>query len=407
MHPLVADSLIETRQRLPDERRLPRDKSRLYDFSAYCIQVRARDGEKNYRMISLKKYLDMDTPLGSFEVEADPLATAMLESYSAALSVVGDVAVKIGPTLGTDLRANLEGLKRRLATDPGVDLARRTERLVEIQLQEWGDRTAAHLKDKADEVKELLITLANTAESVWSRDEGYTNKFKDLTGRIEQIANLDDLTQIRSSIVRGVSELKSSVDQMTRDSQEMVTNLRTEVSTYEARLKAIEYVMLKDELTRVENRRSVECRIHSSIANQAAFCVLMIDLNHFKQVNDKYGHFAGDDLLKQFAMELQLNVRSSDLVGRWAGDEFILVLACDGDGARMQIDRIREWVFGKYTIRGGPGKEPVSIQVDASIGMAEWKPNKTLEQIIEEADVSMYMDKNSTRGSNRLSPSAR
>jgi diguanylate cyclase (GGDEF)-like protein len=286
-------------------------------------------------------------------------------------------------------------------------LARRTERLVEIQLQEWGDRTAAHLKDKADEVKELLITLANTAESVWSRDEGYTNKFKDLTGRIEQIANLDDLTQIRSSIVRGVSELKSSVDQMTRDSQEMVTNLRTEVSTYEARLKAIEYVMLKDELTRVENRRSVECRIHSSIANQAAFCVLMIDLNHFKQVNDKYGHFAGDDLLKQFAMELQLNVRSSDLVGRWAGDEFILVLACDGDGARMQIDRIREWVFGKYTIRGGPGKEPVSIQVDASIGMAEWKPNKTLEQIIEEADVSMYMDKNSTRGSNRLSPSAR
>jgi diguanylate cyclase (GGDEF)-like protein len=331
----------------------------------------------------------------------------MMESYNAALSTVSDVATQISPTLGPDLRANLEGLKRRLATDPGPELVRHTERQVEIQLQEWGTRTAAHLKDKADEVKELLITLANAAESVGSRDAGYTNKFKDLTGRIEQIANLDDLTQIRSSIIRRVTELKGSVDQMARDSQELVTRLRTEVSTYEARLKAIEYVMLKDELTRVANRRSVEDRIHSSIASQTEFCVLMIDLNHFKQVNDKYGHLAGDDLLKQFAMELQLNVRSSDLVGRWAGDEFILVLACDASGAQTQIDRIKEWAFGKYTIRGGPGKEPAVLHVDASIGMAEWKPNKTFEQIIEEADVSMYVDKNRTRISDRRSPSSK
>jgi diguanylate cyclase (GGDEF)-like protein len=123
----------------------------------------------------------------------------------------------------------------------------------------------------------------------------------------------------------------------------------------------------------------------------------MLDLNRFKLVNDTYGHAAGDYLLKQFSTELQSSVRLGDLVGRMNGDEFLLLPGASIDGARSCIQRIEEWVFGKYTIHVGSGKAALSILVDASIGLAEWHPGETMEEVIERADADMYRSKKDSR----------
>jgi diguanylate cyclase (GGDEF)-like protein len=348
-------------------------------------------------MISLKKYLDMERTVAAVaEPESDELFPATMDSYRAVLGAIGKTAAHISPALGADLEANLQRLEHRVSVNVSPDSVKQNQKQVEVQLREWGDRISDHLKSKADEVREILVAMAKTAESVGGLDTGYTRQFKEVTGRLEQIANLDDLTEIRSSLVKRVSELKNSVDQMTRDSKELVAHLRAEVSIYETKLKTAEQLSLRDELTRVANRRSVEERIRWCIECNQTFCFVMLDLNGFKQVNDQYGHLAGDDLLKQFAVELQSNARSGDLVGRWGGDEFVVVLACDKAGAGSHIDRIREWVFGKYTIHEGTGKESLAIHVDASVGLAEWKDGKSLQQLVAEADAAMYKDKNHT-----------
>ena len=299
--------------------------------------------------------------------------------------------------MGAGLEHSLLGLEGRLAIDPSPVAVKQTEKQVEIQLQEWGGRTAVHFKARADEVKELLIVLARTAESVGDRDHRYANQFNQLTTQLRTIADLDDLKLIRSSLMQRATDLKTCVDQMARDSQHSLEQLRAEVSSYETKLKVAETLVFKDTLTGVANRRSIEERMQSNIANNQHFCLVMLDLNRFKQVNDTYGHLAGDDLLKQFSAELQSNVRPGDLVGRMGGDEFVLLLGCDVDGARSCIQRIQEWVFGKYTIQVGSGKEPLSILVDASIGLADWHQGQTMEEVLEQADGSMYRDKKDSR----------
>jgi diguanylate cyclase (GGDEF)-like protein len=344
-------------------------------------------------MISLKKYLDSHQPESApAEPEPDELSAVTIEAYRGALLAIGRVAIQVSPDLGVDLEASLRGLEHRLSVSYSCESIARTEKQVEVQLDEWGARTSGQFKAQADEVKQLLLALAKTAESVGSRDQGYSSKFSELTGRLEKIVHLNDLTQIKSSIVERVAELKSSVDQMTRDNQKLVAQLRAEVSIYETRLKSVEHLALKDQLTNLANRRSIEERIQWNIENTEEFSIAMIDLDRFKQVNDKYGHPAGDDLLKQFATELQLNTRAGDLVGRWGGDEFIVVLSCGLKPAKAHSERVQQWVLGKYTLHAG-SKGATVIQVDASIGVVQWRQGETMQQLIAEADAAMYSDK--------------
>jgi diguanylate cyclase (GGDEF)-like protein len=348
-------------------------------------------------MITLGKYLNSKSPISpNDEAESDDLGSVMLECYRAALLAIGKAAVQNCPPLGGYLERNLQGLEHRLSVDPSKELIKLTEKQLEVQLNEWGVRTSGHFKAQADEVKELLITLARTAESLGSRDEGFSGKITVLTDRLAKIADLQDLSQIRSSIKERVAELKSSVDQMNRDNRQLVAHLKAEVSTYETRLKSAESLALIDQLTNIANRRSIEERIHSNIEVGNNFCVAMIDLNDFKEINDTYGHSAGDELLKQFAAELKNEARSSDLTGRWGGDEFLVVLSGDLTAAQAHLERVQRWIFGKYKIQT-ESKEPIVIQMGGSVGIAEWRKGQTIKALIDEADSKMYMEKKLSR----------
>ena len=258
------------------------------------------------------------------------------------------------------------------------------ERSVQEQLQDWGQCTARHYLEKTGEVKELLLVLARTAESVGERDQRCAQQLYEVTARLNQIARLDDLTMIRASIVKSASELKCSIDRMAAEGKSAIDQLRVEVSTYQARLDEAEEIASSDSLTGLRSRLCVEHQIERRIEAGAPFCVAIIDIDGFKQVNDRYGHLIGDELLKQFAAELRSASRSTDVIGRLGGDEFILLLDCALAKAHEQIDRLQAWVCGNYTVEGNG--EPIKIRVDASFGLAERQPEETMKALLDRAD---------------------
>jgi diguanylate cyclase (GGDEF)-like protein len=135
----------------------------------------------------------------------------------------------------------------------------------------------------------------------------------------------------------------------------------------------------------------MEVVLELRVEQRRPFAVLIFDLNGFKQVNDTYGHMAGDEVLKQFASELRAAFHAMDDVGRWGGDEFIVVLECDLEEARQHVERVRKWVFGSYTVRGeGP---PRKIPVDAAVGVAVWLEGESMTQMFARADAEMYREK--------------
>jgi diguanylate cyclase (GGDEF)-like protein len=349
-------------------------------------------------VISLKKYLDLDPDelekvIGPQPEETEPedLLSSALDCYRSALTSTGTWWALACPAVGAELQDNLTRLAGRLSKKLTADGLRRTKDQVDVQLQQWGGRTVEYFREKANEVKELLIALARTAESVAERDQHHASQFNELTKRLHAIANLEDLAQIRTSLVQSATELKTCVDRMVQDRHESVAQLRAQVSTYQVKLERAEQIASRDPLTGLDNRAGAQRKIEHRIAEKWAFCVAMLDLNNFKRVNDMFGHPAGDDLLKQFATELRSAMRPTDVVGRWGGDEFVMVLDCDLAEATGRVDRAQKWVSGDYTLQCASG--PQKIAVEAAAGLAKWQSGETLQVLLERADVAMYRQK--------------
>jgi diguanylate cyclase (GGDEF)-like protein len=293
--------------------------------------------------------------------------------------------------MGNGLKRTLEELKARLSPAMEAGALAATENKVREELCAWGRGTAKHYQQKAREVKEMLLSMASTAESVSARDERCASQMNAVTDRLKAIASLDDLTEIRASIESSAADLKASVGRMIADGKAAVEKLRGQVSEYQARLEEAEAIASKDALTGLSSRLYVEGQMERRIVANVVFSVALIDIDGFKRVNDEYGHLAGDELLKQFGMEMRSACRASDVMGRWGGDEFIVLYDCGLVDAEAHTERLRKWICGNYTLRGKQGD--LKLRVDASIGLAVHDAGEPVEQLVCRADGAMYAEK--------------
>ena len=134
---------------------------------------------------------------------------------------------------------------------------------------------------------------------------------------------------------------------------------------------------LTDALTGWRNRRYLQTRLHEELArsqrNKSALTCLMIDVDHFKKINDHYGHLAGDAILRQLARCIETEVRDSDVSARYGGEEFVILLPSTGiEAGRLLAERMRRAVSA--TLFELPGVSE-SAAVTVSIGVAEHRPS--------------------------------
>ena len=157
---------------------------------------------------------------------------------------------------------------------------------------------------------------------------------------------------------------------------------------------------IKDGLTSIFNRRyfdiHIEQIINKSSKTAKPFCLLMIDIDDFKEVNDLYGHQAGDILLKLIASTLKTSVRVTDLVARYGGEEFVVSLNDTYiDQGILVAERIRqaiEVISFNYNISAANSLN-VQIKKTISIGITEYKTGESSYDIINRADQALYQAK--------------
>ncbi|NVJ49978.1 MAG: GGDEF domain-containing protein [Gammaproteobacteria bacterium] len=154
---------------------------------------------------------------------------------------------------------------------------------------------------------------------------------------------------------------------------------------------------LRDPLTQLANRgaydQAVEAEISRAQRQDNGLSLLVVDIDHFKSINDQYGHLTGDQVLKEVANRLRLALRKEDRVFRFGGEEFIILLSATHlPAARLTAERIR------MTLTATPIKAlDLNLPVTASIGVSEWQPNENANTFFHRADQALYGAKENGR----------
>ena len=203
-------------------------------------------------------------------------------------------------------------------------------------------------------------------------------------------ARLDHLQEhLQQQDNAGDARQRKLMEQLATLSQQ-VTQLSTETVNLRSRLDITTEEALRDPLTGAFNRLAYDRRAALEVArwqsDGGALSMIICDIDHFKRINDQFGHAAGDRVLKEVVRLLQQQLRSSDFVGRYGGEEFVVLLSGAGEQAAIQIaDKLRRSIkAAPFRSRGD--RVPVTI----SCGVGSFTADDTLERVFERTDAALY-----------------
>ncbi len=223
------------------------------------------------------------------------------------------------------------------------------------------------------------ITLANTPSliplgvAIFTFTQAYTlsARFSNAFTRAEQLSKENE--KILSELKHVNSNLESLVEERTSDLQ--------------GALEKMEVMSKTDYLTKLPNRLSMLEKIEQLISLKNSFCIALVDVDHFKDINDRFGHIKGDEVLVRLSAILNSAVGDSGFVGRWGGEEFLIVLESDESEAILaKADEIRMAV-ADYR------HEDIGKRVTITIGLCRCPERTSIDAIIATADKALYRGK--------------
>ena len=200
---------------------------------------------------------------------------------------------------------------------------------------------------------------------------------------LQKPVNYKDLVNSLSLIISKIKREKNFVE------------LETKVKNIKNHNEKLNELVLTDKLTSIYNRRFIDNVLTEKLSNKhnSDLTIIFIDIDNFKLINDVHGHIVGDQILIEFANVLKNNIRSNDLLGRWGGEEFIIISDnTDLEAARNIAEKLRvivsEAKFSKIN------------KLTASFGLASYEEKDCITSLIQKADYSLYKAKKD--GKNRV-----
>ncbi len=337
--------------------------------------------------------------------DSDPRSAEILRLVIPSISKHGGSYI---PTAYAVWYEHLAGTNNRLT----VDLACRLQKSDSLDRGSVEELYAEHILSR--DVRSTHL-LQKSLEALARR---LAQAAADSSGSTEEYARTLEASQAELQSLTGAEELQAVLQKLidsTRGARESVGSLRaelaasqTELRTVRDRLGHLEIEAIKDPLTGLLNRRGFDRAVEQLRANGSTLTfatLLMLDLDHFKRINDSYGHLFGDQVLCATAKVLNSVIKGRDIAARFGGEEFLILLPETAESGAVALAEQFRQAFARASVRRN-GSDKVIDQLTVSIGVASPKPGESLEQTIDRADAALYRAKHDGRNCVRIATAA-
>jgi diguanylate cyclase len=274
--------------------------------------------------------------------------------------------------------------------------------------RDWGELTnfvnrhrqqeKNYVNRNLQDVRNVLWEFTNTVGRAIIEDQKTDQQVDTYLGQLRAATEGGSFREVKQALLEVVQGMNVVIDERKKRQQQRVKRLGEKLQEVEKELGSVRKEMELDPLTRLYNRGALDLQLDRtasmSFFSQSPACVFMVDIDHFKHINDTHGHPAGDAVIQQLADRLVSTFpRKTDFVARFGGEEFCVLLP----GANLEVcqrlgDRLLEAVRGE-SFR----YQDISIPVTVSVGVAELMSGETVPTWIERVDRALYRAKASGR----------
>ena len=259
-----------------------------------------------------------------------------------------------------------------------------------------GGYAQATSQNLALELEQNLKNVSSLVGRSVSNNRGFGESLKTTAAEIDQIETVEGLQSI---VVQMLVE-NSEMSRVTEELSQELSESQAHITELNQKLEELQHLNLCDSLTAVSNRRAFDARLQNEVikaeASKLSFCLILIDLDHFKRVNDNLGHQAGDEVLKRVARILDGNTPSEAMVARYGGEEFAVILpltkVVDAHNLMIEIlQKLRNERFFTEILHNEIGA------ITASFGITPHKPGRSALELVMHADKQLYAAKEAGR----------
>ncbi len=257
------------------------------------------------------------------------------------------------------------------------------------QIDERVSNVSDLMQENISSVQDVILSAKHSAKS-------YSGSLREANSSLDGNLNADALKLLTQSLLSKTKHMQSTNQQL----EERLDAARDAMSALQNDLDEVRRDAMTDSLTDIANRKcfdkQLELLITKAQAQDGTLCLVMLDIDHFKNFNDTYGHQTGDQVLRLVAMTLRTNIKGADLAARYGGEEFALILPgiTLKDAVRLS-DKIRKAIHAKELLKRSTNEK--LGRITASFGVSALAPNDTPSSLIERADKALYAAKRNGR----------
>ena len=314
--------------------------------------------------------------------------------------LVDSILFALTPSYAHFMDDELAILKKQLKDNPSLITSKNFAKELKILTKKRIKKDKEELRRKFVDIDKITEALSRRIVNLLKTSDASSEEIKIISKDLMKVEKHDDFETIREKLITITVSLDKEInkfgDELQKENNEIIA-LKKRVETLEAQLKEVKKEAKTDALTNMLNKRA----LNEELAKQEQFykrhnrpySIIFFDIDHFKNVNDTYGHDAGDVILKSVGLLLNRYSRDIDIVGRFGGEEFVIIAPeTSKEGAYKFAEKVRQIIKKtKFMYK------KTRINITISAGVAERSETNSMEETLKLADERLYKAKKGGR----------